>query len=62
MASQRELQNNSNEYNDNEMNDYEIVFDHLNEDSIPDHQSYDMDEQPTVVFVDDDTPQKMNRQ
>ena len=24
--------------------DYEIVFDHLNDDSIPDHQSCDMDE------------------
>lgn len=33
-------------------NDYEIVFDHLNEDSIPDHHSFDLDEQPTVLYVD----------
>ena len=33
--------------------DYEIVFDHLHEDSIPDNPSYDMEEQPTVVLVDD---------
>ena len=34
-------------------NDYEIVFDHLHEDSIPDHPSYDMEEQPTVVLIED---------
>lgn len=34
-------------------NDYEIVFDHMHEDSIPDNTSYDMEEQPTVVLIDD---------
>ena len=34
-------------------NGYEMVFDHLNEDSIHDHTSNDMDEQPTVMLVED---------
>ena len=33
--------------------EYEIVFDHMHDESIPDHPSYDMDEQPTVVLIDD---------
>jgi len=33
-------------------NDYEIVFDHLQEDSIPDH-SYEMEEQPTLMMVEE---------
>ena len=34
-------------------NDYEIVFDHLQPHHEDSHPSYDLEEQPTVVYVDD---------
>ena len=46
----------------NNTNDYEIVFDHMHEDSIPDNPSYDMEEQPTVVLIDDFSNHHMNAQ
>ena len=39
--------------------DYEIVFDHMNEDSMPENPSYDMEEQPTVVLVEEMHPHEV---
>ena len=39
--------------------DYEIVFDHMNEDSMPESASYDLEEQPTVMLVEEMHPHEV---
>ena len=36
-----------------------MVFDHMNEDSMPEQPSCDLEEQPTVVLVEEMNPREM---